>query len=56
MAGDEEDSWKSQLENEGYEVICILEGLGQNPAIRNIYVAHTRAALEAVSGNNVAEQ
>lgn len=56
MAGDEEDSWKSQLENEGYEVICILEGLGQNPAIRDIYVAHTRAALEAVSGNNVAEQ
>lgn len=56
MAGDEEDSWKSQLEKEGYEVTCILEGLGQNPAIRDIYVAHTRAALEAVSGNNVAEQ
>ncbi len=48
MAGDEEDSWKSILEGEGYEVECILEGLGQVPAIQEIYVEHTKAALECL--------
>lgn len=46
MAGDEEDSWKTVLEGEGYEVECILEGLGQIPAIQEIYVAHIREAME----------
>lgn len=32
MAGDEEDSWKSVLNKEGYETECVLEGLGQIPA------------------------
>lgn len=45
MAGDEEDSWKTILENEGYEVECILEGLGQIPAIRDIYVEHVKEAM-----------
>lgn len=31
MAGDEEDSWKVILEREGFEVSCILEGLGDEP-------------------------
>ncbi len=48
MAGDEEDSWKSILEGEGYEVECILEGLGQVPAIQEIYVEHTKAAMECL--------
>ena len=46
MAGDEEDSWKSVLEREGYEVVCVLEGLGQIPAVRDIYVEHVQAAME----------
>lgn len=46
MAGDEEDSWKTVLENAGYEVECILEGLGQLPAIQKLYVKHTKEALE----------
>ena len=46
MAGDEEDSWKTILENEGYEVECVLEGLGQIPAVRDIYVEHVQAAME----------
>ena len=29
MAGDEEDSWKSQLQASGYEVECVLKGLGE---------------------------
>lgn len=47
MAGDEEDSWKIALEQEGYEVECILEGLGQLPAIQDVYVEHIKTAIEA---------
>ena len=46
MAGDEEDSWKSILTGEGYEVECILEGLGQKPAVQDIYVEHVQAAVD----------
>jgi sirohydrochlorin cobaltochelatase len=42
----QEDSWKTILENEGYEVECVLEGLGQIPAVRDIYVEHVQAAME----------
>ena len=48
MAGDEDDSWKTILKGEGYEVECLLEGLGQVEAIRNIYVAHTQAAFDSL--------
>lgn len=46
MAGDEEDSWKSVLTREGYEVDCFLQGLGELKAIQDIYVEHVNAALE----------
>lgn len=46
MAGDEDDSWKSILTKEGYEVECILEGLGQVEEIQDIYVEHTKKAME----------
>lgn len=49
MAGDEEDSWKSILEAEGYEVECILQGLGELLAIQEIYVEHTQTAVAALS-------
>ena len=45
MAGDEEDSWKSILTAKGYNVECILEGLGQNAAVQAIYVQHVAAAV-----------
>ena len=45
MAGDEEDSWKSILTAEGYEVTCILRGLGELEDIRALYAAK---ALEAI--------
>ena len=48
MAGDEEDSWKTVIEGRGYEVECLLEGLGQIPAIQEIYVAHTQAAVDSL--------
>lgn len=45
MAGDEEDAWKVILTNAGFEVECVLEGLGQNAAIRAIYMDHIKAAM-----------
>ena len=44
MAGDEEDSWKSLFSAAGYDVVCVLEGLGQVPEIQQIYVEHAQAA------------
>ena len=46
MAGDEEDSWKTVFTEAGFEVECVLEGLGQNEAIQAIYVEHVQQALE----------
>ena len=45
MAGDDEDSWKSVFEAAGYEVECVLEGLGSVEAIQQLYVAHTQDAM-----------
>lgn len=39
MAG-EEDSWKSELEEAGYEVRVILKGLGELEGIQKIFVEH----------------
>jgi len=47
MAGDDDDSWKSIFEGAGYEVVCVLEGLGQLPAARALIVEHTREAMAA---------
>ena len=49
MAGDDEDSWKSIFEAEGYEVQCLLRGLGENEAIRQLYVEHAQAAIDAIA-------
>ena len=48
MAGDEEDSWKSIFEGAGYEVECVLEGLGQLPEIQQLFVKHAQAAIDSV--------
>lgn len=48
MAGDEDDSWKTTFENAGYEVICLLRGLGENEEIRKIYVEHAQAAMDSI--------
>ncbi len=44
LAGDEEDSWKSILEAEGFTVEPILVGLGQRESIRRLYVQHAAEA------------
>ena len=50
MAGDEEDSWKSVFEAKGYQVECVLQGLGENEAVRQLYVAHAQAAIDSLNG------
>ncbi|MBQ8078522.1 MAG: sirohydrochlorin cobaltochelatase, partial [Oscillospiraceae bacterium] len=49
MAGDEEDSWKSVFENAGYEVTCLLRGLGENEDIRQLYTEHAQAAIDSLA-------
>jgi sirohydrochlorin cobaltochelatase len=46
MAGDEEDSWKTLFEDEGFEAEVYLKGMGENDEIAKIYVDHTREVLE----------
>ena len=48
MAGDEEDSWKSVFEAAGYEVECVIEGLGQMEAIQEMILAHAGIAISQV--------
>ena len=47
MAGDEEDSLKSFLSSNGYEVECIVRGLGEFPGFRELFVQHIRDVMEA---------
>ena len=49
MAGDDEDSWKSMFEaSEAFDSIDTqIAGLGEIDAIQQLYVAHTKAAIEA---------
>ena len=49
MAGDEEDSWKSMFEAADFEVECQIAGLGRIPAVEDLYVAHTAAAMETLA-------
>ena len=42
----EEDSWKVQLQNAGYEVQPVLKGMGEYPAVQDMFVKHIKDALE----------
>ncbi|MDO4989112.1 MAG: sirohydrochlorin cobaltochelatase [Eubacteriales bacterium] len=45
MAGDDPDSWKSIFEAAGYEVECVVEGLGQLPMVRMLIADHAAEAI-----------
>ncbi|WP_371378489.1 sirohydrochlorin cobaltochelatase [Sporomusa aerivorans] len=45
MAGDEKDSFKSQLIAAGFKVDTYIHGLGENAAIQDIYVEHVKDAI-----------
>ena len=49
MAGADEDSWKTMFEAAGLTVNCQISGLGRIDAIHALYVAHTKAAIDAIA-------
>ena len=48
MAGDEEDSHKSILKSEGIEVVPYIHGIGENQAVRDVFVKRANDAWEAL--------
>ena len=52
MAGDDDDSWLSQFKAAGCfeKVDCQIAGLGEVPEIQQLYVAHTKAAIDSLNG------
>ena len=53
MAGDDEDSWKSQFEASGAfdSVDCQIAGLGRIEAVEDLYVEHTKAAIDSLGAD-----
>ena len=49
MAGNEEGSWKTTFEAAGYQVECLVNGLGELEEIQNLLVAHAQAAIDALN-------
>ena len=58
MAGDDDDSWKSQFEASGAfdSIDCQIEGLGRIAAVEDLYVAHTKAAIDSLGSADAAEE
>ena len=54
MAGDDEDSWKSQFVASGNfdKVDCQIEGLGRVEAVEKLYVEHTKAAIDSLGSTD----
>ena len=48
MAGEEADSWKSTFEAAGYQVECLLNGLGELESIQKILVEHAQDAIDSL--------
>ena len=49
MAGADEDSWKTMFEAAGFTVNCQISGLGRIADVQALYVAHAKAAIDAIA-------
>ena len=49
MAGSDDDSWKTLFEAAGFTVDCQIHGLGEIADVQALYVAHTKAAIDALN-------
>ena len=49
MAGADEDSWKTMFEAAGFTVNCQISGLGRIADVQALYVAHSKAAIDAIA-------
>ena len=47
MSSDDEDSWKTMLKNEGYEVTSVLKGMGEYEFIRKMFMDKLEAVYLA---------
>ena len=58
MAGDDEDSWKSQFEASGAfdSVECQIAGLGEIADVQQLYVDHAAAAIAEIGGEAASEE
>ena len=58
MAGDDDDSWKSQFNASGAfdSVDCQIAGLGRIEAVEDLYVEHTKAAIDSLGTADTAEE
>ena len=48
MAGNEDDSWKNTFRKAGYDVVCILNGLGSEYAVQKMIVRHCKETIESI--------
>ena len=58
MAGDDEDSWKSQFDASGAfdSVECQIAGLGEIADVQQLYVDHAAAAIAEIGGEAASEE
>ena len=49
MAGADDDPWKTMFEAAGFTVNCQISGLGRIADVQALYVAHTKAAIDAIA-------
>ncbi|WP_010663907.1 sirohydrochlorin cobaltochelatase [Marinilabilia salmonicolor] len=46
MAGEEKESWKSQLETEGFDVDVVMKGLAEYDEVVKIWIDHLKGAFD----------
>lgn len=46
MSSEDKESWRSQFEAAGFEVKCVLKGLGEYEGIRKLYAKHVRDVIK----------
>ncbi len=46
MSGEDPDSWRSQFEQAGFPVECVLKGLGEYPDVQQLFISHVAEAVK----------
>ncbi|MFR3729108.1 sirohydrochlorin cobaltochelatase [Lacrimispora sp.] len=52
MAGDEEESWKTAFISEGYQVECVLKGMGEYKGVQQMFLEHINDAMKNRTNGN----
>lgn len=48
LCGEEEDSWKSILKKDGFQVECVLKGTGEMPGVVEVWLANMKRAYHVM--------